>query len=415
MNQFVDYKKIQAFKTCRTAMLKGVNYAHVVAPFLYDKSVLGFFKKLMFSLFFSTRVTMHESKGNALLLYYSCRHKRRADYDYIPQRLRELLGTRCEYFESLERFSFVQALHTLKKIPEAWRCADGYRVNYFHRLGCALLIAKYSSTAERVFLPFLQDKRRLVTFCDAQAPENLLAQMANFSGIETFTTQHGQYRILEACNISSDAEVYENFVSNYIFCWGEATRKDFVRVGFKPEQFIITGWIKQWTSVASHSQLGVFGVMLNGENGRESNAELLKAAKSVAGSLNLSYLVRLHPWSKPKQYAEFLDHRCSGIGHYGLSSYLGQVDFSLAHMTGASIEMLYSSAPIYLLDDGKLADAFRVNGLSYSTPDTIAAAVFKDMQFPDLARKRIQSLSKWFNDDNAQAARICAALLDERN
>lgn len=407
---FIAYERIQAFKASRTAVLDGVNYANVVAPFLYDESLLGFVKKLIFSLLFSTHTFTQQSGGNGLLLFYSCRHKRRADYDYIPRRLRELLGERCEYIEAAEIFSLTAVLLTLREIPSAWYSSRGYRANSVQRLGCALLIAKYRSMTRRTFASLLHGKRKLVTFCDAQAPENLLAQMANASGIETFTTQHGQYRILDASNMSPDAEVYANFVSNYMLCWGEATRNEFVRIGFRPEQFIITGWIKQWTETLPHPRRGIFGVMLNGESGRSSNMALLDAAKTIAESLNNCYIVRLHPWSRPKSYSRLLDSRCVGISHYGLPSYLEQVDFSLAHMTGATIEILHNGAFVYLLDDEKLAEVFCVEGLCFKSAGAIASAAYKDMSSSAQGFEKNKRLCKWFNDDDEQAAHILAVL-----
>ncbi|MNJ18588.1 hypothetical protein D3C77_128920 [compost metagenome] len=415
MNAFLNYKRIQAFKVSRTAMANGVNYAYVVAPFLYEQSVLGFFRKVVFSLFFRLHISKFGSGDSELLLYYSCRHKQRADYDYIPRRLRELLGVRCDYIESSEHFSFSQILHTLKRLPRAWRDVRGYQTKTWQRLSCALLIAKYRFSAERTFTPLLQGKQKLVTFCDAQSPENLLTQMANFSGIETFTTQHGQYRILNSVNISSDAEAYDNFVSNYMLCWGEATRKEFVKVGFSSEQFIVTGWIKQWFETSPHAPCGVFGVMLNGENGKDSNISLLDVAKSIASKQNYRYIVRLHPWSKKEYYTRYLDDCCAGIGHYGLLSYLEQVDFSLAHMTAASIELLHANAPVYLLNDGRLADIFCVEGLSFGSKSLIVEAIVKDMDSPELVKERVQALSEWFNDDDAQNVRIREVLLGERS
>jgi len=408
---FQAYQNIQAFKASRTAMLSGVNYAYVVAPFLYDESLWGFVKKALFALLFATRTPVQQSSENELLLFYSCRHKRRADYDYIPQRLRELLGTRCDYVESAERFSLAQSLATIRQLPNAWHGSRGYRANSLQRLGCALLIAKYRSTAGRIFAALLQDKRKVVTFCDANAPENLLTQLANSSGIETFTMQHGQYRMLDASNMSPDAEAYANFVSKYMLCWGEATRNEFVRIGFRPEQFVITGWVKRWSKIGPHPRCGIFGVMLNGESGQGSNMALLNAARTIAESLNYCYIVRLHPWSKPKSYSRLLDGRCVGISHYGLPSYLEQVDFSLAHMTGATIEILHNGAFVYLLDDEKLAEAFCVEGLCFKSAGAIASAAYRDMSSSAQGFGKNRRLGKWFNDDDEQATRILAALL----
>ena len=408
MSQHTIYKKIQRFKKSRVATVEGVNYAYVVAPFLYNDSFYSAMKKFVFSLFFKTRVSVLESQGRDLLLYYSARNKRREDYDYIPKRIREIVD--CDYLETAESFSVLQPIRTVRHFFLAWRLSAGFDEQLLQRVACAALIAKYRSTAVQLFPHLITNRKRLITFCDAHAPENLLTQMARSVGVTTFTNQHGQYRLLDSSNLSVDAEAYANFVSNYMFCWGAATREEFVKFGFKPEQLIVTGWIKQWDESIAGSPVGVFGVMLNGENSRDSNAELLRAARSIAGSLNLKYRVRLHPWSKPSQYSHAVDDYCVGIGHFKLSEYLGGVDFSLAHMTGATIEVLHANAPIYLLDDGSLPCAFRVSGLSYVGVDQIIKAIAVDLQSPEEADGRFKKIHKWFNDDAAQVERLRVAL-----
>lgn len=414
MSVYCAHKHIQKYKASRSAVLNGINYAYVVAPFLYDQTSPGFFKKFVFSVFYSTRVSISYTQNKDLLIYYSCRHKNRTDYDYIPQKLYELLEPQCDYLETTEKLSAGQPFKTIMQLAKAFRLTRGYQVSAFQRLGCTLLIAKYL-TSTNTLRPLLLKRKKLVTFCDAQAPENLMAQIANSAKVRTFTTQHGQYRILDSSNMSPDAEAYSNFVSNYMLCWGEATRNEFIRAGFKSDQFIITGWIKRWAIVSNHGKptSRTLGVMLNGEGGRDSNIALLDAAKSIANTLGLPYIVRLHPWSKPSQYTHFLDERCKGIGHYELTPYLQQVNFSIAHMTGATIELLHAGAHVYLLDDGKLADVFRLEGLSFKSSDAIASAIAKDSINPKSANNRFKKISNWFNTDSDQDNTIRKALLDE--
>lgn len=411
MSVYSEYENIQAFKKSRKAVSEGVNYAYVVSPFLYDVSFVGFIKKFAFSMFYTTRFTFSDLKGCKILLYYSCRHKRREDYDFISRRLRELLNENSDYIESSEVFSMGQCFRTLRYLYGAWRDSSAYTASKVQRLGCSLLIAKYRSMAGQIFVPLLRGRRKIITFCDAQAPENLLTQLANAAGIDTYTNQHGQYRLLNEANISVDAEVYASFVSDYLLCWGEATRSEFIRYGFRSEQMLVTGWIKQWEEFKYQPRPKTFGVMLNGENGRESNVALLTAAKDIARELNFSYVVRMHPWSTELQYREFLDESCVNIGHYKLSDYLNNVAFSLAHMTGATIEVLYAGAPVYLLNDGRLSDIFCVEGLSFNSASEIVLAAYKDMESPEHARERISGLSRWFNDDSAQVEGIHLALL----
>ncbi len=413
MNSFELYKRIQFFKASGTALRNGVNFAHVVATFLYDQSYYYIFKKIIFSFLFETNIKEYELSGSKIILYYSQGHKNRADYDYIPARLREILGDQCDYVESSERISLTQWLRTLKELPCAWSLTNGYAASFFERLSCSCLIAKYQYAAKKIFPPILVGRDKLITFCDAHSTENLMAQIANSTRIKTYTCQHGQYRILDSSIMSADAEAYANFVSNYMLCWGTATRDEFVRIGFKSEQFIIVGWIKEWSLAKPGVGKGVFGVMLNGENADKSNFHLLQLARKLSESLNLNYLVRLHPWSKPEKYKEYLSGRCVAIGHYDFASYIESVDFSISHMTGAAMELLHFNAPVYLWDDGKLPQVFRVRGLSFDDAEYMSHMIQKDIQCPELAADRFREIGGRFNDDSDQSMRISIALTNE--
>lgn len=409
------YEAIQAFKNSRSALIGSVNYAHVVAIYLYDDSQAGWIKKLVFSLFFRTRLVQKTSRGRGLLLFYSCRHKRRADYDFIMNRLREIAGPDGDYAESVERFDPRQWIHTFANLPAALRASRGYPADFLRRLGAALLIAKYVSSARKVLGPLLRGKSRLVTFCDAQPSENLIAQLASAMAVDTVTSQHGQYRLLEGNSMSPDAEAYANFVSDRMFCWGGATLAEFERFGFCSSRFVVTGWIRDWggevTLPPTGTSLGIFGVMLNGENGKESNAPLIETANAVAEILGLRYLVRMHPLNDLAEYKDIVSNRCLTLGCFAANDYACKVDFSIAHMSGAVIEMLRAGPPVYLFDDGRLAAVFRMQGLSYESAQAIAEAVCVDRNDPEHWQVRRAKLSLWYNDDREQAEKIRQILL----
>jgi hypothetical protein len=412
---YLKYETIQAFKRSGAAVMDGVNYAYVVAPYLYDASWASLFRRLVFSLLFSTRITQFAPAGRQMMVFYSGRHKKRADYDFIASELRRIVGNDGDYAESLERFNPLQWLATLAQTPSALRSLSGYRAGLLDRLSAALLIAKYRSSRRRLE-SLLSGRRRLVTFCDAHPIENLLAQMAKRREIFSVTAQHGQYRLLNESNMSPDAEAYANFVSDRMLCWGEATCAEFVQGGFARERFVVTGWIKAWSPHAppqsASAPPGVFGVMLNGDNGKESNLALISAAKSIAREMSMSYLVRLHPQTSLDEIKPFLNDACVKADRIGLDDYLNQVEFSLGHMSGAVIEILYKGLNIYVLDDGKLAEAFRVDGLSYSSVDSMVSAIRADYKYPVAASERINNLSLWYNDDVNQNHRLTEALLD---
>lgn len=414
MSAYEEYLLIQDFKRSNSATFDGVNYAKVVAPYLYDVSFFGWCKKLVFALFFSTRLSKFDSYDSSTLIYYSCKSKKRADYDYIASAIRHTLANKPDYVETKESFSIFQIWHTLTKIPFTYPATFGYKRNFLHRFATALLIAKYRQTAKVLFPSLLKKKKRLITFCDAQPSDNLITQISAVFHITTFTLQHGQYRLLNELNMSPDAEAYANFVSDYMLCWGEATINEFVQYGYDPKRFIIVGWIKHWSDFLPSASNQTFGVMLNSEHGRESNISLLNVSELIAKTLGLNYIVRLHPWSNCKQYEQYFSDRCISCGHFGFAEYLEKVEFSIAHMTGAVIEMLHYKSPVYLYDDGKLAKVFRVEGLSYSSFDSMIDAIVNDRKNIDIAQKRISSLDKWNNDDSNQKIRIRDAIIKNK-
>lgn len=420
MNAVLRYKTIQSFKRSKRGVLDDINYANVIATYLYDMSFIGWLKKLTFSLFFVTRIAEFHHTGSKLLIFYSCRYKKRADCDFIVNRLREIAGAEGDYAESVEKLCLVQGFYTLARLPQAWRATRGYHVGLQHRFGAALLVAKYLSTVNRTLMPLLHGRLHLVTFCDAMPIENLMTQLASIRGIATSTNQHGQYRVLGDNNMSPDAEAYANFVSDRMLCWGQATCTEFVRFGFKPDRFVIVGWIRQQNEPAKCDQrpsvaTGIFGVMLNGENGKESNISMIKAANIISEELDMKYIIRLHPMNNPNDYKGMVSDCCANILRFDISEYIDRVDFSIAHMTGAAIEMLAAGSPVYLLDDGKLADVFCKVGLSYKNEKSIIDAIKLNDSTYNYGRQHWINISRWYNDDSDQLKKIQHVILNKEN
>lgn len=408
------FGQIQDFKQSRAAEIDGVNYANVVALYLYDVSLVARLKQIVFSLFFATRIST-TGGGSKVLLFYSHRYRGRSDYDYIAEKLVEVAGSRATSAESTEAFSLAQPFRTTRHLGLGWRASGGLRGGLTQRFSTALLIAKFVSTARPLFKVLACGRSRVVTFCDAAPHDNLLAQIASLQGAATITAQHGQYRLLDESNMSPDAEAYANFVSDQLLCWGEATRAEFARYGVDPKRLVVTGWIRHWErSLQPRPKVGTFGVMLNGENGEASNAGLIDTANQVAAALNYTFVIRLHPAFTPARYQALVDDSCVAMSRISASEYLSTVDFSIAHMSGAVIEMLHVGSPIYVFDDGRLAEAFKRPGLSYPTVRDMIAAIKDDISNHESTTSPIarqHQLATWYNDDTEQLARIRSVIL----
>lgn len=406
----IQFERIQEFKRARTAVIDGVNYAHVIAILLYDRSWRALVKRVAFALLFACRVPRIEPGHASALLFYSYRDKGRSDYDYIVDGIDGLLGDESRLVEVQNAFSLLQVFRTLAQLPRARRASRGLAGGWMSRWVAALLIAKFVSETERL-KGLLARHRVAVTFCDAVPYDNLIAQLAALEGVRTVTAQHGQYRCLSEANMSPDAEAYANFVSDQLLCWGAATQDEFRRAGVDPARLGIVGWLRRRPGrVDSFGPPGVFGVMLNGENGEESNSDLLAAADDLAAMLDLTYVVRVHPARDPDRYRKLVGPRCAEIAILRPDDYLARTSFSLAHMSGAVIELLLVGCPVYVLDDGRLAAAFIVDGLNFVAKDLIAA-VEQDRRDPAVARERLLKLARWFNDDTDQDLRIQTAIL----
>jgi len=403
------YLDVQAFKEDPRSTIDSVNYANVVAMYLHDRSAVHWLKIIAFSLFFAARIDLTGTQQK-LLNFYSHRYKERADYDYVARYLVQIAGDRGDSAEAKEVFSPIQLWHTLIGGPQAWRATAGYRGGLLHRISTTALVAKYRSVAIRSFGGLLEGRTRVVTFCDTAPHDNLLAQMAKARGVLTITAQHGQYRILDTTNMSIDAEAYANFVSDRLLCWGEATCAEFARFGVERSRLVITGWIRRWDRIQpSTVARGKFGVMLNAESGG-SNIMLLRSAERIAGQLALRYVVRLHPSFAYPNYRSFVGERCESIRVIPAAEYVESVDFSISHMSGATIEMLEVESPVYVLDDGRLAEAFRIPGLSFDGVEEMLATIIVDARTSDRGRNRAGQLRRWFNDDTDQDSRIFNAM-----
>lgn len=408
------FAEIQKFKNDPSSTINGVNFGKVIAPYLYDLSFKAILKRFTFATIFSTSLVVDGEKESGRILIYSCRSKKRSDYDHIIDRNRYGMGPGHLFVEVIDKLNPMQCVRTAAMFLSSFRMAASWSGGFLEKLTVGLLIAKFRSSSTPVLDEVIRGARQLVTFCDAQPTENLASQLGRIAGAVTLTNQHGQYRYLDDQNLSEDAEVYANFVSDYLLCWGEATVAEFAKAGINSERMIVVGWLRSWPQRGSAEKMvvvpGTFGVMLNGENARESNTAMLAIAEALAEQMGMKYLVRLHPWSEASSYSALCGPGCSGLEKLPLFLYQNRVEFSIGHMSGAVVELLCSDQAIYLLDDGKLAGAFNISGLAMKSLVDFRQALAMDKANPEAARLRRARLAAWYNDDSNQEERLRMAL-----
>lgn len=403
LSDFEKFQSIQSFKTSCDVNKKNhePNFARVVAVHLYACKFKSLLKTAVYSLLYQAKFTVTGDSQYEYAFLYSKRNKQRADYDNIIETAFNLSPSPKSFIDISDQLSIRQIFYTLSYVRKAWSITKNYRCSFIHRATATLLISKFMSHSDKL-LKLISNTKTLVTFCDAHPYENLATQLAKIIGVKTITNQHGQYRILNKFNISPDAEAYSNFISDYMFCWGDATINEFIKIGINKSRFIKTGWLRQWTpptkSASNSHQRTTFGVLLNGENTKSSNYALLNCANYISEKLSIPYIVKPHPDNNTTDYIDSINSNCLGFWKQPQPEFIESINFCIAHMTGLTIELLNYGIPIYLLDDGRLADVFRINGLSFAAFEEMLDIIHQDSMADEFNSQRFITLSSMFNE-----------------
>lgn len=399
------YIKIQRLKKQYPLNIEKINYARMAATLLYPSGILGTIKRILYAIFFTPQIQKSNTTNNNWKIIYSLQHKKRADLDGSIKKLCSIMPPNHTLITINEKFTIFAFLRLARYLKEANTETKGilpFGANY---ICFALLVAKFKMVHTNISDQGLIDcALGVITFCDAMPYDNLITQMAKNKKIKTITNQHGLYRRLTRKNISADAEAYKNFISDKIFCWGFATVTELSNAGINKNRLLITGKLsyKNYLFPKKLSAYKRFGVLLNGENGKFSNKNLIKIANEIAQRTGLRYYIRPHPANKLSEYTdltnEFFEHFLTS----SLDEYLTYVDFSLSHMTGAIVDLLHAEHRIYIMEDAFLADSFKIPNLAFSTTESIVSTIVAESNNLDLRLKNCKSLHTWFNNEKSQ-------------
>lgn len=205
------------------------------------------------------------------------------------------------------------------------------------------------------------ENRKVFTYCDAIGAENLIAQYANSKGVVTYTLQHGQYRTLELSNFSEDIEAINNFVSDYLLCWGKATVDEFIKFGFSPRKFICVGRFMRRGAVKRSNFLlnesSCFTVALSGNNSKKHNYELLKFANYISDKFNIKYKVKYHPKNDKYEYCSYLSASC--LGDIDNDDYYSEACFTIMAMSGLFVQCIYNRHLFFILNVSGLSGVYK--------------------------------------------------------
>lgn len=361
----MDIEGIRKAKLDKRFEIEEINYARVGAMRLYDTSIKGLIKELVLLFGFDFKVIYtNNSITERRYLIYTLRNANRLDYDEIVDMFMELNPG----FNKVEIIQYKSLKNLLVKTIELIKNLFRYIVKRVDNpLHVALIATKYRILYNKLKKEaFLNNADLIITFCDAHPSDNLVTQMAKIKKIITGTLQHGQYRILSHGNENADAEAYENFISDYLFAWGQATVDEFIKVNISRKRLLKTGALRAFSRNKRRKfnlDNKVFGVVLCGETYSTTNINMIKLANQFYHIYGLKYFLRMHPRNPQNKY---LSHVTEGalVGYSNNISndeYASMIDFSLVHMTGVFVELLSMNTPIAIYKDRYLEEIFRID------------------------------------------------------
>lgn len=207
----------------------------------------------------------------------------------------------------------------------------------------------------------INTKKNLLVFQDIDVISNVLVQYVQNNGGKAVTLQHGQFIYRQ--QPYSDYLNIVNFTSNYILVWNEFTKKQFLEAGFNNEKIILTGSTKYLRNEETNQDLEmsedlqkkeVFGIVLDTpvyEYSLEYNNTLLEIADKISKKLNMKYVVKLHPFDTKENYEKYLQNE--NFKEFiditlSMKDYADKVDFSLAHTTGAAVDLMIMNKLVFL-------------------------------------------------------------------
>lgn len=204
--------------------------------------------------------------------------------------------------------------------------------------------------------PFFDQCKFLLIFQEHDTISNVCVQNAKKYGVKVISPQHG-------CPMNRKADFeqlfFDAFSCDYKLIWNDFTKKQFISAGIPEEKLYVVGNTKKIMDkpkeIEMKKHMGVFGVLLDcpiNYNAEKYNLDLLNCAERLAEKNDLKYIIKMHPIDDIKKYQNIKKSgRCMDICRNSMSmeEYQDSVDFSIAHITSAIIDLIYDYCFVFIM------------------------------------------------------------------
>lgn len=330
----------------------GVNYrniiAHDISRLILDKDKRPNFKEIIYS-YIKTQDTSELKSGlmdNKPLILSSIE---RSDYNeqikLVLSKLIHLSHIQLSRLPTKYSFEFILTIKTLiYTYRKLYKHQSIYNIIfiagkliYYHKIHEKLLLSNRLKVSN---IPYL------ICFNSSYQLENLICQMHNLRGIETYTLSHSLY-IKYKNEIPLDIINGENIVANKILVWGNTSKVDLIEnFDIDEDRILITGNVKYpFKSIKIKQSFNNCIVLMGRVIYNDSNIEILKIIKKLSLLKNISFDIKLHPSLNYKEYVKSFESKNIHIIHENISLsecfITGKYDFSIVNNSTSYYESMY--------------------------------------------------------------------------
>lgn len=351
------------------------NYIRPMSIRLYSKSIKLVIKCFLQAILFEPNIDYKNNDSN-ILVSYAFEKDRRKDYDEIIENLKFMLNNYNEIFLLYKLNILKIPIEILIFIWNLIFFKLNHKVKFFDRIKINSLYMTAKKLEKKLKNLNLKEDL-LISFCDAHFEENILTQIFKLKSGKTITLQHGQYRFMEKGHEDENAEAYMNFISDYMFVWGNKTKNEIKKGNIDVKRLYIVGALKNFSQKEKKKiKNGVFGLILDGEIYKESNLSMVSLANIISKEFGKKFFIRFHPMNNRGYYEEYVLKE-----NYIDFDTAKEGEFFILHKTSVLIEMLGNSQKIFIYNDKYQEEIFRIDDILFSDYESFINCFNKELDF----------------------------------
>lgn len=309
---FAKYKEI---KSVLGFSYRGYDVSNIIATDLIAivYGILPFRIKTLFKMFFKADLRSLEKyssiKEAKVFLTFGLFNGRKDYYEIL------------DYFRSSTGlsiyFDFAEVKNVFSLSPNNIVCAfkrvvlnKNIKLPLHRKIHLAAILTYRLNSIKALETVDLTSYQKYVAFSSVHPEEAMITQYFQKRGIKTFSLQHGLYHLHRDLK-PVDVIAYENFNTDYHFCWGEFTKSEFIEYGIPAERLLIGGYprvIRKSTPLKKAKENDKVLVFLARIQFDESNFSLLDILKIYQkNNPHVQFDFKLHPSLNCLKYRSMLD------------------------------------------------------------------------------------------------------------